>query len=316
MEELSRLRSQAEALVTRRDSGLAPSHWEGIRQAFGADGYLQERGDGYFQIATACFRAGLFADASTYFRRWHDSQEQLAQVHARRGDVEARLYVREELARHAWAFADMDTFAAYVREGCEPREGVTPRLEVLSALFMAWAVLGRRFHADHWIKTWLATAEEERLRIRAAWKDDREAAAVVDAVTVDAKMARGWYWLAEHDRALRHCRAARDGFARLARVRPRGLVVHEKRTWRRRMEGLEELLRGRTDASHLPAAVTAFTKALAASASVRGHDWKDLVLLHLTARAWRDPGDPLVTDFARHFPRLVPALARQPRWTA
>lgn len=305
MEPLTELMERAHVLATRHEAALAPASWDRILREFGPDGLLQERGNAWFLVATAYFRAGAFREAAAWFRRWRDNALEHARWHESRGDLESARYVRVEIARHAWSFGDTELFERYVREGCEPTEGVAPRLDVLAALFLAWSVVGHRFHPEHWLACWAAEADEERRRLAAQYRGHDAALAVARGIVVDARLARGWYWLGERERALAHARTAEQAFADLVRVRPAGLVVHEKRAWRRRIEGLVHLLSASDGPHHARRAAAAFGKALAAAAAVHGQDWKDLVLLHLTALRAQGEPHPLLDAFAEHYPHLA-----------
>ena len=56
-------------------------------------------------------------------------------------------------------------------------------------------------------------------------------------------------------------------------------------------------------------AVSAFARALEATALTHHLDFKDLVLLHLCARAGRDEGDALVVSFRKAFPHAQHLIA-------
>ena len=313
MDEWTWLQRRAQELCASREPELGEAALEALRGEHGDEAVLDLRREVGLQLSGECFRAGLFPEAAAWFRRRLDATRELADHLAAAGDEDGAAREAEELARHAWAVGDLALFGRYVREGCDPKRGLRPRLEVLPALFLSWAVLRRRFAPEHWEAHLEQAAEAELAELADRWTG-RELE-VARGVAVDSRRALSAWWLGRFEEAARLAATAGEAFRSRGRHRPEGLSVPHAREWTLRMEGLQLLAAGRSDAECLERAAEALARALAASAFTRDVEWKDLVILHLTARAWRDPQDPAVAAFTEAFPHLGHLLATERDWS-
>lgn len=312
MDELSWLADRARRLSARREPELSTANLESLEREHGPEAPLERRREIGVQLSGECFRSGLFEEAARWFRQRLSATQQLSDFLAQSGDEDGARREVEELARHAWAVGDLELFGRYVEEGCDPRRELRPRLEVYPAMFLSWAVLGHRFHPQHWSAQLDASVEIERASLKMSWT--AETLGVAEGILVDARLALCRYWQGDFNEAAELAQTAVEAFRARRRHRPEGLPLPHVRAWRLRLEGLALLLAGREDPSQLAAAGRAFAKALAATALTRDVDWKDLVILHLTALAWRNPSDESVAAFEAGFPRLAPVLARERCW--
>lgn len=314
MNELEWLQERARRLCSGREPELSSTALDALAARHGPEAVLELRREIGLQLSGECFRAGLFSEAARWFRQRLTATQELADHLARAGDEEGAAREVEELARHAWAVGDLALFGRYVREGCEPERGLQPRLEVLPALFLSWAVLGRRFHPAHWRQRLDEAVGAERAELKARFQGaERE---VARGLVVDSRRALCEWWLGDWDAAAAPAAAAAEAFRTRGRHRPEGLVVAHAREWTLRMEGLALLLEGRERPEVLEDATAAFLRALAASAMTRDVEWKDLVVLRLTALAWLDPDHQNVAAFRAAFPHLEILLAREREWPA
>lgn len=308
MNEVQWLVQRAEKLAATQLAELTDDELRRLEDQFGPEAVLSRRHDAYFVLSNECFRAGLFTDAARYFRLRQQATRDYADFLGAEGDEQGAAHEMEELARHSWAIGDLDLFRRYVEEGSAPHAGTQPRLDVYPAMFMAWSVLGEAFHGEHWLREFEATVEKRRRDVRARWGESH--ASTVGAVTISTRLALAAHWLCDHEGVRESARRALQGFRDLGQARPEGFSIAHKRAWLLRTEGLLALAEGRGVPARLGDAADVLSSALAATALTRCPEWKDLVILRLTALHWRDPDDPTAVEFGRAFPHLAHLLDR------
>jgi tetratricopeptide (TPR) repeat protein len=314
MDELSWLSERTGRLAALREPELSAERLGALEREQGLEAALERRREIGIQLSGECFRAGLFDEAGRWFRRRLTATQQLADHLAQAGDEEGARREVEELARHAWAVGDFALFRRYVSEGCDPARDLRPRLDVYPAMFLSWAVLGERFAPEHWENRLNEQLASERKGLALSWQD--ESLRVAEGILVDSRLALCRHWQGDWEQASSLADRALRAFRDRGRHRPEGLSLPHVRAWRLRIEGLALLLRGRADDSCLEESAHALAKGLAATALTREIEWKDIVILRLTALAWRDAGDPSVTAFTAAFPQLAPLLERERSWSA
>ncbi|MEM7248492.1 MAG: hypothetical protein AAF533_24380 [Acidobacteriota bacterium] len=308
--ELDWLRARARSLAERQLASLEPD-------ALDADGSddrdrLVRHTDVHHLLAQEFFRAGLYLQSAEHCRERERAETELTASMLEEGDEAGAKEEEEELARHAWMSGDLVAFRRYVSEGCEPGTGVSPRLDVFPSLFLAWAVLQESFHPEWWSDRFEEAVESKRRELRRHYLGTQ--GEVAEGVLVDSVMAASSFWHGQFDRALREAQRAQRAWHRFGSARPEGLRLTHKRVSRLRIDGLVALLEGRDQPERLTDAIRCFARALDASAQTRFQEWKDLVCLHLCARAWADDDDALITEFVEHFGHLEHVLARQRQW--
>jgi hypothetical protein len=313
VDELKKIRKRFEERERLALARLAPEAQAGLIEEHGPDGLLLERQNATRELSAGFFQAGAFAKAAQWFRAQHENLAAYSSWLNERGDPEGARLLREERARMAWGPGDIPVFAQFVAEGCEPVRDLRPAWDAWPALFLAWATIGQRFHPDHWLPRWAEAQDAERRDVRGRHPDAPDAAA---AVLVDGRCARAAFWLGDLDAAAAHATRAATALRGWRRSRPAHLAVPEKRVWLHRLEGTVALVEGRERPARLDDAVRSFAKALEAAFFTHSLDWKDLVLLHVTARAGRDDADPFVAAFRESFPHLAHLLAQERVWEA